>query len=443
MEHDLTKGNITIGLLKFAWPLMLGNLLQQAYNLADTYIVGQYVGNNALAAVGSSYTLMTFLTSVLIGLCMGSAAYFAIQYGRQCFDTLKKAFSLAFVLILVLTLFITLFVYWQIDLILALLQIPSAIIPLMKDYLLIIFGGILAVFIYNYFANLLRSIGDSFTPLIFLAFSAIVNIVLDLWFILGFKMGVSGAALATVIAQYLSSIGIAVYFWSRFAAYRFKLRNIEWDRSIIMQLANYSLFTCMQQSIMNLGILAVQGLVNSFGISVMTAFSAAVKIDSLAYMPVQDFGNAFSTFVAQNFGAQKTKRIKQGINSTLITVSVFCLLLSSLIFILAEDLLKIFINGQENEIISIGAAYLRIEGSFYLLIGILFMLYGYYRAIARPAMSLILTVISLGTRVLLAYVLSSLPLLNTNGIWLAVPIGWFLADLYGIVYYLKTKRPIY
>lgn len=193
---------------------------------------------------------------------------------------------------------------------------------------------------------------------------------------------------------------------------------------------------------MNFGILMVQGLVNSFGTSVMAAFTAAVKIDSFAYMPVQDFGNAFSTFTAQNYGAGKKDRILQGFKKAFWMTTLFCLLLSALIFLAAPWLMQIFISSDEKEIIRIGVEYLRVEGSFYLGIGYLFLWYGFYRAICKPHLSIILTILSLGTRVALAYFLASIPSIGVHGIWWSIPIGWALADIYGQVYYWKKKQSL-
>ena len=330
MEKDLTKGPVTLNILLFALPLMFGNLLQQFYNIADTYIVGKYLGSNALAAVGSSYTLMTFLTSILIGLCMGASAVISIQY-------------------------------------------------------------------------------------------------------------VAGAAIATSFSQYISGIGIMLYTLLKEKNLIPDKKEMKWDKNNLSTILNLSLMTSIQQSVMNLGILMVQGLVNSFGTQVMAAFAAAVKIDSFAYMPVQDFGNAFSTYVAQNHGANRQDRIKKGIHSAITTSVIFSCVISLLVYVYAKPLLEIFINPSEVEIIKIGISYLHIEGSFYFGIGILFLLYGYYRAINKPSMSLILTIASLGTRVVLAYILSSTTL-GTNGIWMSVPIGWFLADTIGIVYYFLSSK---
>lgn len=183
----------------------------------------------------------------------------------------------------------------------------------------------------------------------------------------------------------------------------------------------------------------VQGLVNSFGKTVMAAFAAAVKIDSFAYMPVQDFGNAFSTFIAQNYGAGNEERIRRGVKSAVGTAFLFCVVISLAVCLLARPLMGLFVQPEEVEIIAVGVGYLRIEAACYFGIGLLFLLYGFYRAVGRPGMSVVLTVISLGTRVALAYLLSAVPQIGVTGIWVSVPIGWALADLAGVGYYLKHK----
>lgn len=309
----------------------------------------------------------------------------------------------------------------------------------MREYLFVIFIGIPAVFLYNYFASFLRAVGNSVIPLIFLAVSAALNIILDLWFVIGLNRGVSGAAEATVISQYLSGVGIAVYTLARCPQVRsiFKIRCLRKER--IREVVSFSSLTCIQQSVMNLGILMVQGVVNSFGATVMAAFAAAVKIDAFAYMPVQDFGNAFSTFIAQNYGAKANTRIRAGLKSAVGISMIFCAVISAIVCIFAKPLMSIFVDVGETEIIAEGARYLRIEGAFYCGIGCLFLLYGLYRALGKPGMSVVLTVISLGTRVVLAYLLSAIPAVGVVGIWWSVPIGWILADLAGLLYY-KNKR---
>ena len=440
MKRDLTQGPVMRSMLLFAVPMILGNLLQQCYNIADTLIVGQFLGKNALAAVGSSFTLMTFLTSILLGLCMGSGALFSIRFGQRDEAGLREAVCASFVLITSAALLLSGAAFACLDFLRVFLRVPAEVWGFMREYLSVIFCGIAATFLYNYFASLLRALGKSVVPLIFLAVSTVLNIALDLWFVLGLKRGVTGAAEATVIAQYVSGIGIAVYTWFRCPQFRTGPRAISW--SCVREIASFSILTCVQQSVMNLGILMVQGLVNSFGATVMAAFAAAVKIDAFAYMPVQDFGNAFSTFIAQNYGAQEEARIRAGLKGAVGASMLFCVAVSALVCCFAHPLMAMFVGEGEAEIIQEGIRYLRIEGAFYCGIGCLFLLYGLYRALGKPGMSVVLTVISLGTRVALAYILSAIPAIGVIGIWWSVPIGWALADIVGILYYILRKGQI-
>lgn len=442
MNRDLTKGPVVKSMLLFAIPLILGDLLQQCYNIADTLIVGRFLGEKALAAVGSSFTLMTFITSIILGLCMGSSALFSIRFGQRDENGLKEDMCASFFFIAAVTIFLNIIVYVSLNKLCAFLRVPDEVWPDMREYLFVIFMGIPAVFLYNYFASYLRAIGNSVIPLIFLAVPSVFNIVLDLWFVIGLKMGVSGAAQATVIAQYLSGLGIMFYTLVRYKQVNaiWKICYLKKDR--ISEIVSFSLLTCVQQSVMNLGILMVQGLVNSFGTVVMAAFAAAVKIDAFAYMPVQDFGNAFSTFIAQNYGAKEKRRIQKGLKEAVRISAIFCLAISMLVCIFAKPLMMIFVDAKETDIIMAGVRYLRIEGAFYIGIGWLFLLYGLYRALSRPSMSVVLTVFSLGTRVVLAYILSAIPSIGVTGIWWSVPIGWALADLVGLAYYKIRKQKL-
>ena len=440
MNKDLTKGPVVKSMLLFAIPMILGDLLQQCYNIADTLIVGQFLGKTALAAVGSSFTLMTFITSIILGLCMGSGALFSIRFGQRDEKGLKQDLCASFFFIAFISILLNIIAYICLDALKLFLRVPHEVWGDMKCYLLYIFMGIIAIFLYNFFSAYLRSIGNSVIPLIFLAISSILNIILDLYFVLVLKMGVGGAALATVLSQYVSGIGIVLYTLLKYKEVLviFKISYLKRER--IKQIISFSLLTCIQQSVMNLGILMVQGLVNSFGTVVMAAFAAAVKIDAFAYMPVQDFGNAFSTFIAQNYGAKEKERIQKGLKEAVRISSIFCIIISILVYIFAKPLMMIFIDANETSIILEGVRYLRIEGAFYIGIGCLFLLYGLYRALGRPGMSVVLTVFSLGTRVALAYILSSIPALGVTGIWWSVPIGWALADIVGLVCYKKNKH---
>lgn len=436
MQKDLTEGNIARKLLLFSLPMTAANLLQQCYNLADTMIVGRYIGENALASVGSAYTLMVFITSILLGLSLGSSALVASYYGAGKGGKMRSVIASSFITILILSLLMTAFCLLSIDWIIDLLNTPTELEEMLREYLFWIFLGLLGVFLINYFSCLLRSVGDSVTPLIFLAISAIMNIALDLFFIISLDLGIAGAAIATIISQYFAGIGLLLVTVIRERNLVPHLSEIRRWRREIKSVLSYSVITSAQQSVMNFGILMIQGLVNSFGVSVMAAFAAGVKIDSFAYLPVQDFGNAYSFFIAQNSGKKLRDRIREGTVIAVVITVVFSIVISILVNLAAPFLISVFFSEPDDAVISIGVSYLRLEGSFYALIGILFLHYGYFRADGRPVISLLLTVISLGLRVLLSYSLA--PSYGYYVIWLSIPLGWIAADITGYILYRKN-----
>lgn len=435
-ETNLTEGSIFQRLIRFSMPMIAGNLLQQVYNLVDTLIVGKCIGSDALASVGSAYALMTFITSIIIGLCMGSGAFISADYGAGEQAQLREDIWLSFWFIAAVAGGIYLVLYPGMEKILTLLQTPPELMTMTRAYVSAVFTGILFVFLYNFFSYLLRAMGNSLVPLLFLGISAGLNIVLDIWFVVGLHKGVSGAAWATVIAQATSGIGIAVYALGKLPILRGE-KLPGWDFRRLREIIANTVATGIQQSVMNFGILMIQGLVNSFGATVMAAFAAAVKIDTIAYMPAQEFGNAYSLFISQNYGAKKSARIRKGTRIALMTSVSFCVVMSVVILVFAGALMGVFVDAEETEIIAQGVRYLRIEGAMYVGIGILFLWYGYFRGICKPQISLVLTVISLGTRVVLSYALAPHTPLGVTAIWYAIPIGWAWADAAGLLFYWK------
>lgn len=438
MQKDLTEGPIVRRLLLFSLPMTAANLLQQCYNLADTMIVGRFIGDDALASVGSAYTLMVFITSILLGLSLGSSALIANYYGAGKREKMHTTIASSFIVIFLLSFIITVISLFSLDWIIGILNTPEELEGMLREYLFWIFLGIAGVFLTNYFSCLLRSVGDSVTPLVFLSLSAIMNIFLDLYFIISLGWGIAGAAIATIISQYSAGFGLFIVTVARNGNLIPSLDEIRKWRKEIRSVLSYSFLTSAQQSVMNFGILMVQGLVNSFGVSVMAAFAAGVKIDSFSYLPTQDFGNAYSFFISQNSGKGQRDRIRKGTRIAILITVMFSLCISLLVNITAPWLIGIFFSNPSNEIVSIGVSYLRVEGSFYALIGMLFLFYGYFRADGRPSVSLILTIISLGLRVLLSYTFA--PLLGYWAIWVSIPIGWAVADLAGLVFYKRNTR---
>ena len=405
-QKDLTRGAVFPTMCLFALPMILGNLLQQCYNVVDTWVVGRCVSFAALGAVGSAFALMTFLTSILLGLCMGSGVVFSLCFGTRDEQRLENGVCASFLLTAAVTALLTALSLLGADAIVVCMNIPAEIAEMTRDYLVLVFWGIPAIALYNFFAAYLKALGNSVVPLAFLGVSTVLNIALDLLLVAVYPFGAAGAAAATVIAQYVSGVGIGFYTLARDVRLRQALRRFRVRRASLREITSYSLLTCMQQSVMNLGILMVQGLVNSFGTGVMAAFAAGVKIDAFAYMPVQEYGNAFSTFIAQNMGAKQAERIKQGVRCGVATVVSYCAAVSLILWFLAKPLILIFIDSGETAVVAEGVRYLHTVGPFYCGIGCLFLLYGLYRALGKPGISVVLTVISLGTRVALSYVLS-------------------------------------
>ena len=442
MTRDLTQGNVRGALLLFSLPIMAGNLLQQMYNVADTLIVSHYLGPDALAAVGSAGSLMVLLTSILLGLCMGSGVVFSQLFGAGQHQRLRRGVCNAFLLVALLAVALSAASYAFLRPILQWLNTPPEALADTEAYLRVILAGLLATFVYNFLAAVLRAIGNSLVPLLITAGAAVLNIVLDLWFVLGLGRGVGGAAEATVISQAASALAVAVYYWAKAPFLRPRRQDWRLDGELVRRLAQSSVLTSLQQSVMNFGILMVQGLVNSFGVAVMAAYTAAGKVNSFALMPATDFGNGFGTFIAQNAGARKPGRIREGIRQGIFISGCFCLAISAAVWVGAPWLMQLFIDAKESAIIATGVQYLRIEGACYVGIGVLTLLYGLYCGLERAQMSILLSMVSLGTRVGLAYLLAPIPAIGLPGIWWAVPIGWFLADAVGLAYFARRRQKL-
>lgn len=430
---NLLEGKEVKGIVLFSIPMIIGNVFQQLYNFVDSMIVGKLIGPNALAAVGSSFTLVVFLNSILIGLTMGAAVRYSINYGAKEHDSLKNNLFMFSVILSIFTIVLTILTITNVDTILRLTKVPLEIVDITRGYLLVIFMGIPLVSIYNYFASLLRSLGDSKTPLYFLIVSSILNVILDFVFVKNLDMGVNGAAWGTVVSQGVSALGILVYSILKVDYLKFDSESMKFRSKPLKSLLSLSALTSVQQSVMNLGLLMIQGLINSFGVSVMAAFAAASKIESFAYMPLQDYGNGFSTFISQNLGARKFDRIRKGIKESVKVIIAYCAVCSAIIILFKEKFLLLFLSPEQTEIIEIGSEYITVVAIFYVLIGFVFMFYGYFRGLGRPSVSIVLTLLNLGTRVSLAYFLALKTPLKLFGIWISIPIGWVIADVLGIL----------
>lgn len=431
MQLDLTKGPIFPKLMRFSVPLIAGNLLQQMYNMVDTWVVGRFVGANALAAVGSAFSLLVLLTSIVLGLCMGSGVVFSQLWGAGNRKGVQEALGNSLLLVTGAALTLTIGSLCLLQPIMHWMNVPQEVLPGLQTYLLIVLPGMLASCVYNFVASGVRSVGNSTVPLLFLAISACVNVVLDILFVAVLGWGIAGAATATLIAQSLSAVGILLYALRHMKEFIPTKDHFRINPRLMKRLAAVSAMTSLQQSIMNFGILMIQSLVNSFGAGVMAAFAAGVKVDAFAYAPAQDFANGYATFISQNLGAQKSQRIKRGIGIAFAVSLTFCAVVSLLVWVFAAPLMGIFLDSTQQDVIAIGVGYLRTEGLCYVGIGALFLFYATYRGIEKASMSVVLTIISLGLRVLLAYRFA--PTFGVDAIWWSIPIGWLMADLAGLL----------
>lgn len=436
MELDMTKGEPSRIILKFFIPLFIGDLLQQLYSIIDAIIIGKFVGTDAFAAVGSSSAVTVFITSILLGLSMGASAIYSQLYGGKQYDELKKTISTALIFLFCVSILITIVTSVFLQQIITLYQMPKETAAYAVDYLKYVFIGFVFVGMYNAFAFLLRAFGDSKTPLYFLVASCISNLILDLLFIVVFHMGVAGAAMATLITQAFAAVGCGIYTIKRMQFLNFKRKDLIFSITAFNKVATFSLLTALQQSISSFGMMLIQGLVNTFGSTVMAAFAACSKIDSVANAPLQDLGNSFSTYTAQNEGAGQNQRIREGFRATSRIIITLSAIISFVAFIFAPNLITLFVSKDATQVIAVGVSYLRIVSLFYVLLGFIVMFYGFFRGLGAIKISILMTIVSQGLRVLLAYGFA--PTFGFSGICWAIVVGWFLSDLLGFYMYKKV-----
>ena len=438
MELDMTKGDPSRIILKFFIPLFIGDLLQQFYSIIDAIVIGKYVGTDAFAAVGSSSAVIVFITSILLGLAMGASAIFSQLYGGRQYDELKKTISTALIFLFCISVLITIVTSVFLLQIITLYQIPKETAAYAADYLKYVFYGFIFVGMYNAFAFLLRAFGDSKTPLYFLIASCISNLILDLLFVAVFHMGTAGAAIATLLTQAFAAIGCGIYTIKRIRFLNFERKDFVFSFNVFNKIAAFSVLTALQQSISSFGMMLIQGLVNTFGSTVMAAFAACSKIDSVANAPLQDLGNSFSTYTAQNQGAGEVNRIREGFHVTSKIIIALSAAISIVAFIFAPDLIALFISKDATEVIAVGVGYLRIVSVFYILLGFIVMFYGFFRGLGAIRISILMTIVSQGLRVILAY--SFAPIRGFSGICWAIVIGWLLSDMLGFYMYKRVMR---
>lgn len=428
MLKDMTQGSPTRLILSFSIPMFIGSIFQQMYNMVDSIVVGRYVGPNALAAVGTSFPIIFLLVSLVLGLTMGSGVVISQYFGAKDNDKVRRAVSTALSFQLFCALIMGVIGILLSRPLLRLLNTPASILADSAAYMQIFFGGIIFMFAYNALAGILRSLGDSRTPLYFLIISSIINIALDIYFVASLGWGVKGVAWATLIAQGVSSILCIAYIYKRVPMLQFTRQQFVFDYDIFKTMVRIGLPSSVQQSLASVGMMAVQALVNSFGPVTMAAYTAAGRMDSFAMMPIMNFGMAVATYTGQNIGANRLDRVSQGLRSTLAMVVACCLVVSVLVFTMGPQMIQIFVSASEAEVITRGVDYMKTISIFYAVFGAMMVLNGVLRGAGDAMIPMFTTIVSLIVRVSCAYWLVNTSL-SYRGIWWSIPIGWVVATL--------------
>ena len=435
--NTLTEGPLAKQIFLVSLPLALSNLLQVLFNMSDVAVVGRFAGSTALGAVGSTSTLVTLFTGFLIGLSNGINVLVARFYGARHPKDVEKTVHSAAIISAVAGVALLLIGLLGSPAMLRLLNTKEDLLPGAILYLRVYFLGMPALALYNFGNAVFSSIGDTKKPLMYLSIAGALNIALNLFFVIVCDLSVVGVALASAISQCVSAFLILRALTRVQDCYALDPHKLQLDPVQAKSILALGVPAGLQNAIFAIANLFIQAGVNSFDSLMVKGNSAAANADGLIYDCMAAFYMACASFMSQNYGAGNKERIRRGTKESFAISTAFSLVISGLVFAFAAPLMQIFVSSAETAVIASGVRYLRIEGAFYFGIGCLFLLYGYYRAIKRAEMSVVLTVISLGIRVLLAYVLSATSLGET-GIWMAIPIGWILADLTGILYMRKT-----
>lgn len=436
---DMTVGSPAKTLFFFAVPMVVGNIFQQFYNIIDSMVVGNFVGANALAAVGASTSFTSLFISVATGAGIGSSVIISQFFGSKRMEEMMTAIYTA------------LFTIFGISLILAgiglvlgssalqFLNTPAEIFHDALVYLRIYLLGLPFLFMFNIFNAVFNSLGLSQIPLTLLGICSGLNIVLDVVFVTRFGMGVSGVAWATLIAQGVSAV--TSFFWLML-----RLRRIEteksysrYDTGILKEMCYVAVPSIIQQAIVSIGLLAVQGLVNSFGSASMAGYTAATKIDMIAIMPMVNVGNAVSTFTAQNIGANKPERVKKGFRAGVTMSFLIAFTITAILFGFGEGFVGAFVDSASNQdVIQVGVEYLRVVGLFYFLMGFMNTCNGVLRGSSDMKVFMMSTLVNFTTRVICAYSLADTSF-GMRAIWWSIPVGWLMGSIISFTRYLSGK----
>ena len=445
MENYMTEGNVMKSIAYFSIPLVLSSVFQQLYNLVDSIIVGNFVGENALAAVGASYSITMVFMSIAIGSGIGCSVVISQYYGAEFIKKMKTSIYTSIIAVTILSVVLAVVGLCISDFLLEIMKTPSNIFEDASSYLKIYFLGLSFMFLYNIITSIFNALGESKIPMYFLIFSSFLNIFLDLIFVVKLGKGVEGVAIATLIAQGLSAFLSIVYLFYNLR--KFKDDGCEnevndkvniFDFQILKNTSKIALPSIFQQSFVYISIFLVQIVVNTFGSSVVAGFTIASKIDSITMIPLASFGNAVSTFTAQNIGAKKVGRVKEGLNSSLILISSMSLIIFLALFIFGQNIIGLFLDKDKSiESVNFAVKYLHIVSAFYIVKGFMNAYCGVLKGAGDISVFVWATILNFLTRLIIVYVFATF--VGASIIYYGVPVGWFVGLLIGYLRYKSGK----
>ena len=439
MVKNLTEGKPEKVLFFFTLPMLLGNIFQQLYNLADSIIVGRVVGSDGLAAVGSTFAISFLAIGIATGASQGCAIIISQCFGAKDFKKVRSGFSTALISVVSFGFIVWIASIFFLEPLLRLLKPPADIFDTSLSFIRVVFIGCVFLFTYNCLAAIFNSLGDSKTPLFFLIFSTILNIVLDIIFVGIMKVGTIGAAYATLISQIFSAVGLFVYFLFKLKKMNFGKERVPlFDINIFKNMTRIAIPSILQQSMVSIGMMAVQGLVNFFGKDMMAGYAAATKIDSIAVMPILNIGIGLSSYTAQNLGAKIPERVKQGYKAALKIITIFAVCVSILILIFGKYFISVFMDSQTSATaIKYGIQYLQVVSVFYFLFGIMNVSNGILRGSGDMKSFMTSTLVNIASRIIFAYAL--VPVMGYHSIFWSIPLGWGLSGAISFIRYKSGK----
>jgi putative MATE family efflux protein len=433
---DLTNGNVSKLLLQFVWPMLIGNVFQQMYNIVDSIIVGNYIGKEALAAVGASHPVIFGLVGLIIGITTGLSIVISQYYGAKDYEKVKLASDTTYIFITITALILTAVGIFFAEPVIGILKLPEEILADTIAYYKIYLTGLVFMFGLNSSHAILRGLGDSKTPLYFLLFSTVLNIGLDLLFVVGFGWGIESVAWATVLSQCIPFIAIALYVNAKHPLIRISFTGLTYSRKILAQSLRIGLPSGFQQTFVALGIMALVRIVSEFGTDAMAAYTIASRIDTFTVLPALNLAAALSMFVGQNIGANKIYRVYEGHRSAWKINAYISIIITASCLIFRKELIAVF--NSDPEVIRIGSEYLLIVSGFYLIFGSMFLIQGVLRGAGDTIIPMFITLFALwGIRIPLSYYFSRF--FDTNGIWWGIPMAWIIGYIFSFYFY-KTGR---